>query len=210
MIELPTLPYQVIIPAAFTAALVAAGALAAVEVHPVQRAARAAGAVLLAARHILPTPGIEADCPDCGFPPHPQPHLQGPEMKLSPFGRRRPTPADLAPVPVPVPAAPKPAEPPTRAEFTLPPAPASAVPGPVFAPGRYVVRYDRNVGPVSLTPLTVVATSAADLTEQIRADLEPWLGARIEITVDMTVSGGKIRAGATAGTFVFTRGGVRR
>jgi hypothetical protein len=128
-------------------------------------------------------------------------------MKL-PFLRRRPTPADLPPVralakPKPVAVAPRTAEP-------EPETPTPTGPGPVFQPGRYVVQYSRTLGPVAVAPLTVITTSAADLTEHIRRDLEPYLGRRIEITVDMVVSGGKIRAGATTGTFVFTRGGGAR
>ncbi|NJP42303.1 hypothetical protein [Actinacidiphila epipremni] len=136
-------------------------------------------------------------------------------MKL--FSRRRPSPSDLAPVPVPPPAAPKAALDPapvlSRAEFTPPPEPATARPAPQFQPGRYVVTYDR-LGPhrlLSLAPLTVVADSAADLAEQIRTDLTPFVGAteRIEVTVDMLVSGGKITARGVSGTFTFTRGGAR-
>jgi hypothetical protein len=137
-------------------------------------------------------------------------------MKLRIFGRR-PSPADLAPVPVPPPAAPKPA--PTQAEFTLPPVPtAAAVPAPLFQAGRYVVTYDRfgrygdrRYGLPAPMTLTLVAESAADLAEQIRVDIEPFVGSAdgIEVTIDMLVSGGKITAGAVSGTFTFARGGAR-
>jgi hypothetical protein len=126
-------------------------------------------------------------------------------MKL-PFLRRRPTPADLPPVavpPKPVPVAPRTAETPT-------PTPTPPVPGPVFQPGRYVVQYSRTLGPVAVAPLTVITDSAADLAEHIRRDLEPYLGRRIEITLDMLVSGGTIRTTEAHGTFLFTRGGAGR
>lgn len=150
-------------------------------------------------------------------------------MKLSFLGRRRPTPADLAPVPVPPrpPAAPKPTPPALsavpwferdEAQLTPPPVPASARPGPVFAPGRYTVTYhrfgrygDRRYGEPVPATLTLVADSVADLAEQIRRDIEPFVGngVRIEVTVDMVVSGGTIRAGSVTGTFTFARGGAR-
>jgi hypothetical protein len=133
--------------------------------------------------------------------------------------RRRPSPADLAPVPVP--AAPKSTLPPApvmRAEFTPPPTPA-AKPGHPFAPGRYVVTYDRfgrhgdrRYGQPAPATLTLVADSVADLAEQIRRDIAPFVvgvGTRIEVTVDMDISGGKITAGSVTGTFVFARGGAR-
>lgn len=128
------------------------------------------------------------------------------------FLRRRPTPADLPPVtvpprpvPVPVPTVPR-----GQADFTpAPPTVPLAGPGPVFQPGRYVVQYSRTIGPVAVAPLTVIADSAADLAEQIRRDLEPWLGQRIEITLDTTVSGGTIRAAQVRGAFTYTRGGAR-
>ncbi|CAG6392735.1 hypothetical protein NMG29_06465 [Streptomyces cocklensis] len=144
-------------------------------------------------------------------------------MKLT-RGRRRPSPADLAPVPVPLKSAP-PAEHTVpwferpEAQLTPPPTPAGATPAPVFQPSRYVVQYDR-LGQVGdrLTglrrtppPLTTHADSAADLAEQIRTDVDPWIGggARIEVTIDMAVSGGMIRAGVVGGAFKFTRGGLR-
>jgi hypothetical protein len=128
-------------------------------------------------------------------------------MKL-PFLRRRPTPADLPPVralakPKPVAVAPRTAEP-------EPETPTPTGPGPVFQPGRYVVQYSRTLGPVAVAPLTVITTSAADLAEHIRRDLEPYLGRRIEITLDTLVSGGTIRTTEVRGAFTYTRGGGAR
>lgn len=129
-----------------------------------------------------------------------------------PFLRSRPSPADLAPVPVP-PAAPKPALVPVDVVS----APAAVRVGPLFAPGRYVVTYDRvgehgdrRTGRPAPLPLTVWAMSAADLAAHIRADVEPYVGTdRAEVTIDMQVSGGKVRAGEVSGTFLFARGGAR-
>jgi hypothetical protein len=139
-------------------------------------------------------------------------------MKLSFFGRR-PTPADLPPVPVP--STPKPTTlPPTpaaRAVLTPPPTPAAARPAPTFRAGRYTVTYDRfgrygdrRYGIPAPMTLTLVADSVADLAEQVRRDIGPFVGTddRIEVTVDMVVSGGKITAGSTTGTFTFARGGI--
>jgi hypothetical protein len=128
------------------------------------------------------------------------------------FLRRRPTPADLPPVtvppkpaPVPVPVAPRTAEP-----------TPTPTPGPVFQPGRYVVTYgrmgqhgDRLTGlRRTPTPATFTVDSAADLAEQIRRDVAPWIGGYpIEVTVDTTVSGGIVRSGAVSGAFTFTRTG---
>jgi hypothetical protein len=135
-------------------------------------------------------------------------------MKLR-FLHRRPTPADLAPVRVSAPAAPKPGSGPfpLRAELTPPPAPAITPPAPRFAPGRYVIVYDqfRPYGVPAPALITIIADSAADLAEQVGVDIAPFLGSshRIEVTVDMVVSGGTIRCGTVTGTFTFTRGGAR-
>jgi hypothetical protein len=136
-------------------------------------------------------------------------------MRL-PFLGRRIAPADLPPVLLP--AAPKPGPVVVSAALTLPPAPVVAAPGPRFQSGRYVVTYhrfgqhgDRRSGRPAPATLTLVADSVADLAEQVRRDIEPFVGggARIEVTVDMVVSGGKITAGPVTGTFTFARGGAR-
>ncbi|MFI0718884.1 hypothetical protein [Streptomyces sp. NPDC021224] len=128
------------------------------------------------------------------------------------FQRRRVTPADLAPVAVPPSTEPTPKSVLAARAFTLPPEPAPAVPAPRFAPGRYVVRYDafRPHGVPEPGVFTLVADSAADLAEQVRTDISPFLGShRVEVTVDMVVSGGMIRCGSVSGAFTFTRGGAR-
>lgn len=136
-----------------------------------------------------------------------------------PFLRRRPTPADLAPVAVPPPPATAPKavpapDPVLRVVLTPPPSPASADrTDPSFTAGRYVVSYDRfgPHGKPAPDVLTVVATSAAHLARQIRTDIGPFLGRTdgIKVTVDTAVRGGKITAGSVAGTFTYARGGVR-
>jgi hypothetical protein len=137
------------------------------------------------------------------------------------FLHRRPTPADLAPVPVPPAAAPKPtpAIVPNRAAFTPPPEFVPMPSASPFEPGRYVVTYhrfgrhgDRRYGQPAPATLTLVADSAVDMAEKIRRDIAPFVvgvGTRIEVTVDLDVSGGKITAGGITGTFTFTRGGAR-
>jgi hypothetical protein len=97
-----------------------------------------------------------------------------------------------------------------RADADVPPEPETPRPTPRFEPGRYVVTYDRRLGPVAVAPLTVIAYSAADLAEHIRRDLTPYLGQRIEITLDTHVSGGIIRTTEARGSFTYTRGGGAR
>jgi hypothetical protein len=96
----------------------------------------------------------------------------------------------------------------------VPPEPETPRPAPRFEPGRYVVTYDtfQPHGVPAPDVFTLVADSAADLAEQIRTDIGPFLGNahRIEVTVDTVVSGGKIRCGSISGTFTYTRcGGAR-